>query len=71
MGLMIVFAGVFLILMGLVFLFAGKIPWLGHLPGDVQLRGKGWSFSFPLVTCIVVSLILSLILSVIFRWMNK
>jgi len=47
---------------GLVLIFAGKIPWFGKLPGDFFRQGKNVSFYFPLMTCILVSIILTLIL---------
>ncbi len=34
---------------------------LGRLPGDVRVRGEGWAFYFPIVTCIVVSIVLSVL----------
>jgi len=58
----------FLIIAGLVLVAAGLAwPWLrrlpfGRLPGDIHVVREGFSFSFPIVTCIVVSIVLSLIL---------
>jgi uncharacterized protein HemY len=57
-----------LILLGLVVLAAGLAwPWLrripfGRLPGDIHIVRDGFSFHFPIVSCIVVSVLLSLIL---------
>jgi hypothetical protein len=57
-----------LILLGLVLLAAGLAwPWLrrlpfGRLPGDIQVVREGFSFSFPIVTCLVVSIVVSLLL---------
>jgi hypothetical protein len=47
---------------GFALIFAGKIPWLGRLPGDFFFRGKNFSFYFPLTTSILISVILILIL---------
>jgi hypothetical protein len=57
-----------LILLGLALVVAGLgWPWLrklpfGRLPGDIHVVKEGFSFHFPIVTCIVVSLLVSLIL---------
>ena len=56
-----------LIVAGAVILFAG-VAWpllsryLGKLPGDVVVRRGGWTFAFPIVTCLVLSAVLSLLL---------
>jgi Protein of unknown function (DUF2905) len=34
---------------------------LGKLPGDIAIKGKNWSFYFPIVTCLVISLVLAAI----------
>lgn len=58
----------FLIIISLVLLGAGLAwPWLrrlplGRLPGDIHVVREGFSFSFPIVSCIVVSIVISLIL---------
>jgi hypothetical protein len=57
-----------LIVIGLLLVAAGLAwPWLrripfGRLPGDIHVVRDGFSFSFPIVTCIVISIIVSLLL---------
>ena len=57
-----------LIILGLLFLVAGLAwPWLsrlpfGRLPGDVNVVREGFSFHFPIVTCLVVSVVVSLLI---------
>ncbi|HZY73161.1 MAG TPA: DUF2905 domain-containing protein [Edaphobacter sp.] len=60
---LLIFLGLLLVVAGLVVLGLNRlnIP-LGRLPGDFNWRGKGWSVSFPLVTCLLLSAILSLLL---------
>ena len=58
---MLILLGVVFILIGLGFLFADKIPWLGRLPGDIYVKRGNFSFYFPLGTCILISIVLSLI----------
>jgi len=36
--------------------------YLGRLPGDIVVRRPGFTFVFPVVTCLIVSLVLSLLL---------
>ena len=62
MGRILIVIGLVIAGIGLAVVFAGKIPWLGRLPGDFFFRGKGFSFYFPLTTSIVISVILTLIL---------
>ena len=65
----------FLILIGASFVVAGIAWWivlkvglpLGRLPGDVKIEREGFSFYFPVATCIVVSLILSLVMKFLKR----
>lgn len=42
-------------------------PLRGGLPGDIIIERPGFSFYFPVVTCLV----LSLVLSWVFRWLNR
>jgi len=57
----------FLVIVGLVLLIVGLAwPWLsrlpfGRLPGDIHIVREGFSFHFPIVTCIVISLLLSIL----------
>jgi hypothetical protein len=57
-----------LIVLGALLLAAGLFwPWLsrlpfGRLPGDINIQRENFSFHFPLMTSILVSLLLTLIL---------
>lgn len=57
-----------LIVLGLALLAAGLLwPWLhrlplGRLPGDIHIVRAGFSFHFPIVTCIVISIVVSILL---------
>ncbi|MGP8155002.1 MAG: DUF2905 domain-containing protein [Smithella sp.] len=65
-GKMMIVVGVIIIVVGLVFLFGDKIPFLGKLPGDIYIKKERFSFYFPITTSIVISIILT-ILFYIFR----
>jgi len=67
MGKFLVFAGIVLVAAGLFFMFGSKFLPLGRLPGDITIRRENFSFYFPIVTCIVISILLTLILNFFFR----
>ncbi len=62
LGRLLLIAGILIALAGIALLLAGKIPWLGRLPGDFYHEGKGYSFYFPLTTGLIVSLVVSLLI---------
>ncbi len=66
-GKFLIFFGIVLILLGLIFTIIPKIPYLGRLPGDIYIKKGNFTFYFPLATCIILSLLLTIILNIIFR----
>ena len=67
LGKMLIVFGVVLALLGGLLLFAGKLPFLGRLPGDIVIRRENWSVYFPITTSIVLSVLLTLLLSLVSR----
>lgn len=61
-GKTLILLGLLLVIVGVVFSLAGKLPWLGHLPGDISIQRERYSFYFPITTCILISVIVSLVL---------
>jgi hypothetical protein len=57
----LIFTGLLLVIAGLAWPWLRRLP-LGHLPGDIHVVRDGFSFSFPVVTCIVLSIVVSLLL---------
>jgi len=56
-----------LLIVGVIFLVAGLLwpvlsRYFGRLPGDIVVRRGGFTFVFPIVTCIVLSLVITLVL---------
>lgn len=62
LGRSIIVLGVILVVVGIIVVFAAKVPGLGKLPGDILIERKNFTFYFPLATCILISIILSLFL---------
>jgi hypothetical protein len=61
-GKLLIIAGIFILILGIIFLLGDKIPFIGRLPGDIIIKKKNFTFYFPLVTSIILSLIFSLII---------
>ena len=57
----LIIAGVVLIALGLAWPLLSKLG-LGRLPGDIRIERDGFTFYFPIVTGLIVSVVLSLIL---------
>jgi hypothetical protein len=66
-GWILVVLGLVLVGVGLVWVLAPSIPWLGRLPGDIRIERENFRFYFPLVTCLLLSLLLSLVVWAV-RW---
>ncbi|HMA31559.1 MAG TPA: DUF2905 domain-containing protein [Casimicrobiaceae bacterium] len=58
---LLIVAGVVLLLAGLAWPWLSRLG-LGRLPGDINVERDGWSFHFPLMTSVIVSLVLTLLL---------
>ncbi len=61
--------GKLLFIAGLVMAIAGLLIWktgglgaIGRLPGDISVQRPGFSFYFPITTCIVVSIVMTLLM---------
>ena len=62
-GKMLIVLGIVMIVVGLFLWLGDKIPGVGRLPGDIIIRKEKFTFYFPLVTCLLISLILTLLFS--------
>jgi hypothetical protein len=66
-GKLLIVVGLGIVLLGAILLLAGKVPYLGRLPGNFTFSSGGVSCFFPLATMIILSLILTVIVNVIAR----
>lgn len=65
LGKLIIVIGLGLIVLGGIVMLLDKFTSLGHLPGDIFIKGEHGTFYFPVVSCILVSIILSFILNLL------
>jgi hypothetical protein len=67
LGKLLMLLGLLVFVAGAGLLLAGKLPWIGRLPGDIVIEREGFRLFLPLGTCVLISLVLSLLLWVFRR----
>jgi hypothetical protein len=70
-GKVLLIAGGVIIVIGLLFVFSQHIPFFGKLPGDIFIKKDNFSFYFPIVTFIIISILLTIIINVILYFIRK
>ena len=70
-ALLLLVTGGLIFTVGLILFFFEKIPWLGNLPGDIHIEGKNFSFHFPLMTCILLSVLITILINIIMKFLGK
>jgi hypothetical protein len=63
LGKVLVIVGIVFVVLGFLLILGEKIPWIGRLPGDIYIKRERFSFYFPIVTCIIISILLTLLFS--------
>jgi DUF2905 family protein len=67
LGKLMIVLGALIAVVGVILVVAGRLPWIGRLPGDILIQRGTWSFYFPLATSLVLSVVLTLVLWLIGR----
>lgn len=60
-GKLLIIFGLVIAAVGVLLILAGRVPWIGRLPGDIYVQRGNWTFYFPLATSLLVSAVLTLI----------
>ena len=66
MSRMLIIIGIVLVAAGICWPVLGRLG-LGRLPGDIVIERSNFSFYFPLMTSLVISVVLSVILWLVNR----
>lgn len=66
-GRLMMWMGGLLFVLGLALAYGGRLLSLGRLPGDIVVQRGNFTFYFPLMTSILLSVILSLLFWVLGR----
>jgi hypothetical protein len=63
LGKILIIIGAITAVIGVILVLGNKIPWIGRLPGDIYIKRDKFTFYFPLMTSIIISLLLTLLFS--------
>lgn len=66
-GKTLIYLGIILVIVGVVLHYGGKFFSLGRLPGDIHWEKGNFSFHFPIVTSLILSILLTVILNLFTR----
>jgi uncharacterized membrane-anchored protein len=67
LGWTLIVLGFVLLLLGL----AGKVPWLGRLPGDIVIERDGVRIYIPIMTSLLLSVLLTLVVWLMQWWYGR
>jgi len=70
-GKILLIVGGIIVILGLILIFSQHIPFLGKLPGDIFVKRGGFSFYFPIVTFLALSLLITIIVNVILYFLHR
>jgi len=70
-GKILLIVGGIIVILGLILIFSQHIPFLGKLPGDIFVKRDGFSFYFPIVTFLILSLLITIIVNVILYFLHR
>ncbi|MCS7236547.1 MAG: DUF2905 domain-containing protein [Armatimonadota bacterium] len=69
LGRMLIVFGVVLVVVGVLLSLAPRLS-LPRLPGDILIQRDGFTFYFPVVTSILISVVLTLLLNALW-WARR
>jgi len=75
MGKWLMVTGAALIVVGGAVWLLSRVDFLGRLPGDIRIKGKGFTFHYacliPLASSILLSILLTIVLNIVIRFLNR
>ena len=71
LGRMLVLMGGLTLLLGLGLMFSDRIPYLGKLPGDINIKRESFEVHIPLATSVLLSVLLSVVLWILSQFKGR
>jgi hypothetical protein len=66
-GRLLIVMGLLLAILGVLLVLAGRIPFIGRLPGDIVYQRGNFTLYIPFMTMLILSLLLTILLNLLFR----
>ena len=60
-GKILIVFGFLIVGIGALLMFIDKIPYIGKLPGDLNIKRDNFQFYLPIMTSIIISVLVSLV----------
>jgi DUF2905 family protein len=70
LGRVLVLVGAVVMAFGVLLVVAGRVPFIGRLPGDLTVTGDGWTIYAPIATSILLSVLLTVGLGLV-AWLRR
>ena len=67
-GITIVFIGISIAVFGGLIILFSKVPFIGKMPGDINIQKENFTFYFPIISSIIISIVLTIILNIVVRF---
>ena len=64
LGRVLIGIGIALVLLGVLVLFAARVPFLDKLPGETRIERDGFTLCLPIASAIPISLLLTILVNI-------
>ncbi|MBI2955640.1 MAG: DUF2905 domain-containing protein [Chloroflexi bacterium] len=71
LGRILLLIGLLAVVLGGILLLAGKVPFVGRLPGDILIKSDNVTCWIPIMTSILLSILLSIILMLVNLFLRR
>ena len=70
-GRIMLVVGIAIAIIGGLLLLLARLPFFGHLPGDIRVERENFRLFFPLTSMILLSIVVSVVANIIIRFINR
>jgi uncharacterized protein HemY len=71
LGKMLLVLGLIFAVFGILLMLGGRLPFIGHLPGDIAIERDNYRIYIPIATSILLSIVVTIVLNLVFGLFNR